>query len=165
MLGEEGRLAVVAAERVREDDERERPAVARERDVGAARIGRGRVPDRRRQRAVGRARERAVRHRRAGGVDEHEGGLADAVGAGSLEARAGARVADVGDGGAAAGIRPAGRAGADVVGGILVRVVDDGRAERPIGHVAGVRTAGELEPVAQRAATPGSEASGNARPG
>jgi hypothetical protein len=63
---------------------------------------------------------------------------------------------------ATASIRGARRAGADVVGGILVRgAVErgmvDGRAERPVGGAAGVRSAREVELVAQRAAVPGAE--------
>src|SRR5262249_61327507 len=97
--------------------------------------------------------------------------LADAVGAGKLEARARAHVAHVGrrrktgiarTDDTATWVRCARRAGADVVGGIVVpgaverRVVDD-RAEGPVGGAAGIRPAREVEGVAHRPTTRGAK--------
>src|SRR5262249_37680006 len=61
-----------------------------------------------------------------------------------------------------ASIRGARRAGADVVRGVVVRgavergVIDD-HAESPVGGAAWIRSAREIELVAQRTATPGTE--------
>ncbi len=178
VLGEERRLAVVAAEGVPEDDEREGPAVAGEGRVRAARVGRGRVPDGGREGAVGCAGEAAVRHGRPRSVHQHQGGLAHAVRPRKLEARAGARVADVGHGreagvirahDATARVRCARGARAGVVGGILVGVpvergVVDGRTEGPVGRPVGVRPAGEREIVVQGEATAGPDRQREAAP-
>src|SRR5262249_61631035 len=99
------------------------------------------------------------------------------VRAGQPEARVGTRVAHGGrrpetgtvrSDEAARAIRGAGRAGTDVVGGIVVsaaveRGMVDGSAERPVGSSVAVRSAREAELVAQRAATPGTEGQGKAQ--
>src|SRR5262249_60428506 len=105
------------------------------------------------------------------GVDERRGAVAHRERAGALEARASAHVAHVGawwktdiarSNDTTASIRGARRAGADVVRGVVVRgavergVIDD-HAESPVGGAAWIRSAREIELVAQRTATPGTE--------